>query len=351
MTRSSATIDPIESVPSVLLLFGEEDLLVEETAWKIWNRCITEDPSGLNSDLLDGEGLTTDVLASIARSFPMMGNHRVIWVRHAEKLSVSRSKGTDPLEQYLADPMPSTTLLLTASFPSLHGIGALRQKNASSAKKKISALKNPVRMLLEHAHWIEYPTLSQSSIVSWLIDRARGHGLSLSAAAAEFFVARGTGSLREAALEFDKLQTYLGDRTTVTEEDVLAVVGGHRVYNSFELQKAFGQRDVPRMITIISKMLESDRQELLMLTMLTRYVTALYRMVEARQLGDRAAIAQAAGVPPFLVGEYMDAVDRLGPAAIDRAIHELRFAERTIKSTSTDSLLVLERMIARIFAP
>jgi DNA polymerase III delta subunit len=88
----------------------------------------------------------------------------------------------------------------------------------------------------------------------------------------------------------------------------------------------------------------------LIITMLNRYVTALYRMVEARQHSDRSTIAQAAGIAPFLISEYMDATDQLGPALIERAIHELRMAERTIKSTSTPPLLVLERMISRIFA-
>lgn len=350
MKGTTTNLHHADPLPPILLFFGEEDLLVEEAALTVWNRCTADDTTGLNSDLLDGEGLSADTLVSIARSFPMMGDRRVVWVRHAEKLQGASSKYGSALEHYLAAPLPSTTLILTASFPSLQGIGALAQRNATAAQRKIASLKFPARVLLQHAAWMECTALSASAMASWLIDRAKQQGLELSPRAAEFFVARGTGSLREAALEFEKLTSYVGQRTSITEDDVVSVVGGHRTYNSFELQKAFGQRDVARMITIITRMLEVDRQELLIITMLNRYVTALYRMVEARQHSDRSTIAQAAGIAPFLISEYMDATDRLGPSLIERAIHELRTAERTIKSTSTPPLLVLERMISRIFA-
>lgn len=350
MKGPTANLHNAEPLPPVLLFFGQEDLLVEEAAQHVWNRCTADDPSGMNSDLLDGDRISADMLVSIARSFPMMGNQRVVWVRHAEKLQGTASKAGSALEQYLTAPVASTILILTASLPSLDGISALAQRNATAAQRKISSLKFPARLLVQHSAWCEFAALSASAMASWLIDRSKQQGLDLSPRAAEFFVARGTGSLREAALEFEKLTAYVGQRTTITEDDVLAVVGGHRVYNSFELQKAFGRRDVPQMILIITKMLEAERQELLILTMLQRYVTALYRMVEARQHTDRAMIAQAAGIAPFLISEYMDATDRLGPALIERSLHELRIAERTIKSSSTSPLLVLERMISRIFA-
>lgn len=335
--------------PPALLLFGAEDLLVEEAATGFFNRFIAEDATGMNCEILDGDSITTDALISIARSFPMMGERRVIWVRHAEKLS--SVKGADPLTAYLKEPSSTTVLLFTGTFSSAQDLGRAIEKNPAAAKKKIASMKFPANVLLQHAPWMEYPAMKPSQVVSWLMDRAQQRQMSITPAAAEYLAERHSSSLREVALEFDKLTMYLGDRTAITEQDVLDVVGGNRTYNVFELRNAFGRRDVPTMITIINRLLEAERQELLILTILSRYVHTLFQLVDVQQTGSRTELASSIGIPSYALSEHLDAVDRLGARTIEQALHEIRAAERLIKSSSTDPLVVLERMISRIFAP
>lgn len=335
--------------PPILLLFGEEDLLVEEDAQRLYDAASAQDTTGMNCDVLDGEEMSLDAVLSIARSFPMMSERRVVWVRRADKLTASKGKkNSDPMQNYIDSPSSSTFLLLTASLVPAHGISAAITKNAATAKRKISALKYPFNLLLQDAPYGEYPHMREAQVGVWLEKRAKSLGITLPRGATELMVAKTGTSLRELAMEMEKLTSYLGSRTEANSDDIQAIVGSSREFNVFELQKAIGKANTAQATTIITRMMETDRQEMLILAMLTRYMTSLFRLIDLRGVTDKGEIARIAGVKPFAIGEYFDALDHLGPARVERALSVLRTTEVTLKSTSTDTLTVLQLMIARI---
>ncbi|MBI2793296.1 MAG: DNA polymerase III subunit delta [Ignavibacteria bacterium] len=336
--------------PPVLLFFGEEDLLVEESAAQIFEAAAQLDPSGMNSEIIDGDGISIDAILSTAKSFPMLSERRILWVKHFDKVHTPRErKGADKLTEYLSDPMASTILILTSSIPSANGIHASMKKNEAAAKKKITSMKYPTNVLLSKTSWIEFPQMREPQVASWLTKRATGRGLRLTSTVTESLIAQVGISLRDLDMELSKLSEYLGGRDVVTEDDVLEVVGTGRQYNVFELQRSIGKRDVALAMKIMMKMLESSRQELLIITMLTRYFFSLFKIVECRSLSSNTEIARIAGIPLFAVGEYLSAADHLGTNMIDRALFELRRAEAEIKSSSTDPTIILQTMIVRMF--
>ncbi|MFN5377850.1 MAG: DNA polymerase III subunit delta [Ignavibacteria bacterium] len=335
--------------PPVLLLFGAEDFLVEQDARKLYDAACALDATGMNSDVLDGEQTSLDAVLSIARSYPMMSEQRVIWVRRADKMSAAKGKkSADNLAQYLAEPNTSTFLLLTASLPAADGLGARVTRNAAAAGKKISALKYPFPLLIQKASWSEYPLLKEPQAMQWLQRRAADDGLILPASAPEFFLTRCGSSLRDLTMELEKLRLYLGDRKQATEDDIYAIVGSSREFNVFELQRAVGRADVIAATNIATAMMNSDSQELPIISMLTRFFVQLFRLVDARSLTDQNAISAQTGIPAWTLNEHLGYVDKLGPMRIERALHLLRSSERTIKSTSTPAMVVVQTLITRI---
>ncbi len=333
--------------PPLLLLYGEEDLLVEEAARSVFDASRAHDVAGMSTDVLDGDGQTLDAILSIARSYPMMSERRTLWVRRFEKVSIGRDRG-ERLSEYLAEPMPSTFILCTASVPTADGLGAAMTKNAASAQRKIKSLKAPFNILFAKAAWVEYPAMRSSQVAGWLRKRAEAKQLELSPHIAEYLVARHGGVLRELDMELDKLLSFLGPGSTVAESDVALVVAGTRTHTVFDLQRAIGQGNLALATTIINSMLATERQELLIVAMLVRYFLSLYKLLDVQGLRDRGAIAAAAGIPAFAVGDYLDAVQRIGPPAIERALSELRTAERLMKSTSIDARVLLHTVLMSV---
>ena len=335
--------------PPILLLFGEEELLVEEAAKQLFDAASSTDATGMNCEMVDGDGMSLDAVLSIARSFPMMSERRVLWVKHFDKVQASRPrKGKDLMEAYIDAPTPSTFLLLTADLPKAAGISASMKSSKAAATRKINTLKYPFDVLVSKGAFGEYPRMRESDVVSWLIDRASRNNVTLSSSVAQFLVARTSGSLRELSMELDKLLTYLADKHEITEEDIIEVIGSGRSYNVFELQRAIGNRNLSQAITIVTKMLEAERQELLILTMLTRFFTSLFKLADCAGMTDRGAIAKEAGIPAFAVSDHLSMLDRLGIRTVERALSEIRAAELLLKSTSRDPLMVLEIMLVKV---
>lgn len=334
--------------PPVLFLFGEEDLLVHEAATAVFDAARLQDEAGMSTDVLDGEGMSLEAIISLARSFPMMSERRTVWVRRFEKASASKSK-SNVMASYMAHPMESTVLILTASIPTAAGVGAQMSKNAATAQRKIKGLKYPFDVLLQTATWLEFPAMKSAQVVSWLQKRAGFYKKSINSHLCEYLVAKHGTSLRELDIEFEKLATYVGGRAEVTEDDVVAIVGGARAYSVFELQRAIGQANLASASTILDGMLKNDRQELLIIAMLTRYFTTLFKLIDAKALGSSNAIASAVGMPPFAVGDHLDALQRIGPRQVEIALHELRSAESLIKSSSADPRTLLQTVLLSIF--
>ena len=97
--------------------------------------------------------------------------------------------------------------------------------------------------------------------------------------------------------------------------------------------------------------MEAERQEMLIIAMLTRYFLALFKLTDLRGSTDRADVAKRAGIPMFAVGDHMEALDRLGAARVERALMLLVKADATIKSSSSDALTVLQTALSQILEP
>jgi DNA polymerase-3 subunit delta len=332
--------------PAAILLFGEEDFLVEHDAQRLFDAAARQDATGMNVDVLDGEQTSLDAVLSIARSFPMMSDRRVVWVRRAEKLSARESKSSDAIGTYLANPSEATVLIFTASIAAADGIGRLRQR-PDALKKKLSKVRYPLNRLITGASWEEYPRQTEAQVRSWMNKYASRLGLTLPSEAPELLMAKvGTG-LREIAMELDKLRIYVGEGGSATIEDVHRLAGSTREFNVFELQKAIGRRDAPSALRILNAMLEADSQEIMILTMLARHFTSLYALIDLRGVTDPAAVARQSGLQPFALTEAFQHLDTLGPRRIEQSLYLIRQAERALRS-SADKRLTMEILVTSI---
>ncbi len=327
-----------KSFPPILLLHGDEDLLVEEAAQQLYNAAAELDQTGMNCDVLDGESSSLDAVLSVARSFPIMSDKRVVWVRRADKLSVPRTKkAVEALTELVKNPSDTTFLLLTAALPS---------RSKSSSKK--GGLKFPFDVVAAHHSVIDFPSLKESQVSTWLIQRAAAAGVKLDNESAALIVAQNGAGLRDNAMQLEKLLVYIGTRKTISIEDVHEVVGGSREYNIFELESAIGSGNAQQAMRITLMMLEGGTAPLAIVAMLTRYFMALFRLADLRT-ADPAEIARTVGVQPWKVRDYWTTIDALGIGFIERALHEVRQSDAALKSSAAHPTVVLQTLLSRVF--
>jgi DNA polymerase-3 subunit delta len=342
--------------PPVLLMFGEEDFLLEEAYNKLTDALIDSDEARFNFDYLNGEDTDLKTILDICGSFPFIGERRVVVVKGFEKLFRSRKskkmeKEVEPFLNYIKNPQNSTSLILVAEIEKLDGVSAQlnNPKKKAAAEKKIKAAKYPFNEILEISEWVEFPKIWEKDIADWVKNRIKTYGSDIAADALELLVAQSNPSLREINNEIIKLNIYLNGRKKIKLEDVNFVVCASRSYNVFELQQAVGERSLSQSIRILQNMLSNEKQEMLIITILTKFFTSLWKLSEERTKGgNNYQIAAATGINAFFLPEYYKALDKYPITDIDNSFFALAEADEAMKTSSGPGIYIMQKMLIRI---
>ena len=325
MAKEGLTVDDLMSAVAqgkfspVYLFHGEEDFLAEEAADTIVRSAISPEQQGFNLDVMYGSEADARDIVSHASSFPMMADRRVVVVRDFDKLSHN-----EILSAYLEHPSPSTCLILHCTKPDF------RKKPYLIAKRTATVVK--------------FDAMRDNQIPGWISKRARQQGREIDAEAAKILAAYVGTSLREVQNELDKLYVFVGEKRSISSVDVQAVVGVSKEFNIFELQNAIGAKDLARSTEILARMLDAGESPVLIIVMLTRYFTLLWKLFDLRRKGVQD-FAGALGVHPYYVKDYVAAVGKYTVAELEHSFEVLASADEQLKSSTLAPGHIMQNML------
>jgi len=339
--------------PPVLFLFGEENFLMEESLNRIINHLCPDEASRYDLDVLSADETYQNDICIKASAYPMSSSRRVVAVKNIQLLFTSKSKKApkgSQLANYLNSPSPNSILILTAEIDTFAGItSSLKGKNSITASKQIENAKFPYNILLSKFAWIEFPKLYESQYPSWITQRIKNNGKTINQDAIELLIAQTIPSLRDLNNEIEKLCLFVQDRKTINIDDVGSIAGSTRANNVFELQNAVGACDLNKSLTILYNMLANQRQEMLIITMLTRYFVSIWKLQEeVAKTSNNAQLAGKIGVSPYFMKDYLNAANQYKPSQVNNALIALCDADLQLKSTGSDNLLIMQNLITRI---
>ena len=182
------------------VLYGEEDLLLEEALNAIIDRVLEGADRGFNLDVMRGTEADGRDIVARASSFPMMADRRVVVVREADRLT-----GRDPelVASYVERPSPSTCLVLAGTKPDFR--------------------RKPFAGIWKEGGAFEFPPLHEDDASSWIAARVGQRGRRIAPEAAKLLATIVGTSLRDLQNEIDKLLIFAADGKEITETDVAAV--------------------------------------------------------------------------------------------------------------------------------
>ena len=215
----------------VYLLVGEDLKLVDRMVEAIESVVDPADRAFAVERLHAGEAGATPVdIAASARSMPMLGDRRIVTVLRAERLlkprRTSKTTGADdeaagadadeeafdaaPLEEYLAGPVATSTLVFVATA--------------------IDRTRRLTKRVLDRAAVVEFRGLAdigsegRGGIQGWLNDQLTQAGRTIEREAARLLVDRCGNDIGKLRGDVERLLLFAGDRTSITVDDVQAVV-------------------------------------------------------------------------------------------------------------------------------
>jgi DNA polymerase-3 subunit delta len=315
----------------IYLFYGEEDFMIDEGIQTIVDKTLDGESKGFNLDVVYGSKVDAKDVVGHASSFPMMGTKRVVVVKEFEKLA-----GTDTEKEvvaaYINKPLDSTILVLVSLEPDFR--------------------KKPFTDLRKRAELVECKPLYDNQVPAWIADRIRHQGREASAEACRLIQAYVGNSLRSLQNELDKLYVFMGERKKIALEDIAAVVGATKGFTIFELQNAIGRKDPKDAIRILERMLEAGQSPQMVIVMLTRFFTQLWKLTDlrSRRLPD-TEIAHEIGVSPYFVKQIIEFRSNFDIQQIEENFKSLLEADTVLKSTSRDPRLVLDLLVLSLISP
>lgn len=267
------------------ILHGEDDFSSREAYEQIKSALGDEDILACNTTVLDGQEVKMSELVGACITVPFMTSHRLVVVKgllawlQSQNKSMSKSKAADDDWLSLADyvkQMPDGNVLVL-----LEG-----QINKSSAVfKKLKAL----------AQVREFPLIKGGQLVSWIVDRVRQCGASISRSASAQLADYIGSNLWVLANEIEKLCLYRQGEQ-ITDDDVNEMVSYIRESNVFAAIDALIKRQRSPVIQLMHRLLGDGAAPVYLLFMIARQ----YRlMVQALDM-------ITAKVPSAEIGEKLN---------------------------------------------
>mgnify|MGYP001014097697 CR=1 FL=1 len=339
----------------IYTIFGEEEFLREEAQNKILGSILKTEESKYNFDSFDGETSSLNKIIDVCRSYPMMSDYRYVLIKRFEKLFSGRQskkiETNSPFSKYLESPSQTTILIINAEIDKIKDLAKLTSNNelTNAGLNKLKDAKFPFNILLQKFGWIEFPKVYENEFPAWIEKKITSHGKKINRDASQILALQVRSSLRDLNSEIDKLILYVGDKKEITEDDIFQLSGTTKDYNVFELQKAIAQRNLSKSIFIINKILAVDRQEMLIITILVKFFSLVFKLADIKKImSDESLIAKEMGMLKWQIYDYMSAANSYKPEEIDRILILLADTDFKLKSGFSDNIFIMQELITKI---
>ncbi len=304
----------------IYFLHGEESYYIDFIADLLENVVLSEAEKGFNQTILYGKEVDMLTIISTAKRYPMMSDFQLVIVKEAQNIKFGKgdSKDADPFANYVENPLKSTVLVFCHKYGSL-------DKRLKIAK---AIEKNGVLF--------ESKKLYDNQVSEWAMNFVGSKGFKLDTKAGAMVAEYLGNDLSKVANELGKVMINMGDRKTITMDDIHNNVGISKEYNTFEFNTAIAKRDVLKANRIVDYFAANKKENPLVLTIgqLNTYFSKIFTYY---YLADKSKsnVASALKINPYFVQEYEQAAKNYNFDKTCQVISLLR--EYDLKSKGVDS--------------
>lgn len=317
----------------VYMLYGEDARAIDAALAAVEVRVLEGAEADFNAEYFQGKEAEPSRVAAAARTLPMMADRRLVVVRRVDEIKLGTR---EPLLAYLADPSPSTVLVLTA--PGLIIRGARKEDEALiKAADKAGAA-------------VEFARPKPAQLPHLIGELAQPYGKRLDSGAVEALIEFTGSETLGLAQEVAKICLYVGDQKTVTREDVLAAVADVREANIFDFTDALGSQQVEEALRALRRLREQGQEHLPILGMLVRHFRIIWQLQVYLDQGENSTvIARILKVNEWMLKKkYVPQAKKFPAADAGRIMKLLADLDLKLKSTRGDREVLFERAVINL---
>ncbi len=303
--------------------YGEETLLIDEVLDALIHHAVEPAMREFNLDIIHGGDTDGKKIVSLASSYPMMAERRVVIIKDFDRVS-----GKEALEQYAEQPSETTTLVLI-------GTSADFRKKPYSTFKKLGVD-------------FEASPLKDYETTAWIESRIKKHRRSIEPSAVQMLYSYVGNSLRDLDNEMEKLFLTVSESGTITTKEIHRIVGVSREFSPFELASKVGEKNIIKAIEIANRLAGSGENPVGIIAILTQHFVKLWKIKDGlKQRLSEAELANQTSTYPYFLKGYVQQAKLYSQKEIETAFLILADADLAAKS-SGDARLILTKAITEI---
>lgn len=316
----------------IYFFHGEEPYFIDLAVSVLENEVLQEDEKAFGQTVLYGKETNLAQIISYAQQFPMMGDYNLIIVKEAQDLRFDEKAG-EIFSSYVENPIPTTILVL-----------AYKHKKMDERKKFMKKLKSKSMAFLSEP-------VKDYQLGAWITNECKKLGIPVEPSIPALLADHLGNDLSRIRSELDKLKLILKENQVLDGKVVETHIGISKEFNSFELQKAIGQKDKEKAMRIAYFMSKSSKSSGGTSTLFYRYFCNIIFFHTMKGLPQQDVLKTMGLGHAFFLNEVRDAASRYNLKQATRVISIIRdyhMRERGVGSAAVDSGELLCELVYKI---
>ena len=311
----------------IYVFFGDEEFFIHEALSVVKAHSIKDTDPSISLVEFKGDETSGGGIFDELRTLPFFASKdKLVVVEEADDFV---EKNRETLEKYLQTPASHASLALVC--------------HKWDKRMKLATFVDKVGIS------IECKKLKDHLLPNWIPTRAKHYKKNISSVAAQKLVEDVGNNLAIIDKHLEKLSIYLGEKATIDERDVDALVGVYRSRTVFELTDAVAQRNVSAGLKILGQMLTHGEDSVRIISLLAWQIKRLWRAKQIlKQGGDEHKVTSELQVVPFFAKRFFEQVKLYTEDDLMKKHALLLETDVKSKTSSFGTQLLLELLVYKL---
>ena len=314
---------PTGPIEHFYFLYGAERFYQVEIIKAIKRQLITDDNCDFNLETFDANSSSLNQWIGSVKTLSFLGGTKLVIVRNLHEVFSNQEDleelNLQALIDYAKTPLAEACLVITADkvdrrLKLIKTLTELKSAVCCEAPKKDAEIKR---------------------LWTWVQARAKESGYSISKNAAESLGNRVGNRPGILAQELEKLLVYAGKNKSISESDIMEVIGETKQEIIWDLNEALMGKQTERALKLLQNQLDNGVAPEQILGAISGQFRTVWEVKNYQEQGHPAnQIAKKMGAHPYKVQKASEHTQKFSVQQLRRCHAELVQADRSLKSTS-----------------